>query len=268
MGAELPGWRLVRIESQNAFANMAIDEAILTARIASFVPNTVRFYQWKTSAVSIGRFQKIENEVQLRNCKSLGVDVVRRITGGGAVYHDAENEITYSVVAGERELQSQDVATAYRKIYSGLVEALNILGLTADFEKGNDRTCPNLTIRGRKISGSAQCHKRGVVLQHGTLLLDVNLEKMFTLLRVPWATTCLDIVNVAKNKITSIANEIGKTPSLDKVHQALIDGYGKAMNTDFAVEGLTPYERELARRLGEEKYGTEDWNFRGKNLNA
>ncbi len=72
-------WRLLRLEAHNAFMNMAIDEAILQARLAGEVPDTLRFYRWNPSAVSIGRFQKIENEVNLEECKKHGVDVVRRM---------------------------------------------------------------------------------------------------------------------------------------------------------------------------------------------
>lgn len=246
--------------------NMAIDEAVLTAKIDNRVPNTLRLYCWKPSAVSIGKFQVIENEVQVDNCKKLGVDVVRRITGGGTVYHDAENEITYSVVADKASLETQDIAAVYAKIYAGLVETLRILGITADFNEGNARTCPNLTVRGRKISGSAQCHKSGVVLQHGTLLFDVNLKRMFTLLRVPWAKTCMEVVNVAKDKITSINDELGRAASMEKVSQAWIEGFQKGLNMKLAAGELTSYERELAQRLCTKKYGTDNWNTQGKDL--
>jgi lipoate-protein ligase A len=262
----LADWRLLKLETHDAFMNMAIDEAVLTAKIETRVPNTLRLYCWKPSAVSIGKFQVIENEVQVDNCKKLGVDVVRRITGGGTVYHDAENEITYSVVADKASLETQDIAAVYAKIYAGLVETLRILGITADFNEGNAKTCPNLTVRGRKISGSAQCHKSGAVLQHGTLLLDVNLKRMFTLLRVPWAKTCMEVVNVAKDKITSINDELGRAASMEKVSQAWIEGFQKGLNMKLAAGELTSYERELAQRLCTKKYGTDNWNMQGKNL--
>jgi len=262
----LADWRLLKLETHDAFMNMAIDEAVLTAKIENRVPNTLRLYCWKPSVVSIGKFQVIENEVQVDNCKKLGVDVVRRITGGGTVYHDAENEITYSVVADKASLETQDIAAVYAKIYAGLVETLRILGITADFNEGNAKTCPNLTVRGRKISGSAQCHKSGVVLQHGTLLLDVNLKRMFTLLRVPWAKTCMEVVNVAKDKITSINDELGRAASMEKVSQAWIEGFQKGLNMKLAAGELTSYERELAQRLCTKKYGTDNWNMQGKDL--
>jgi lipoate-protein ligase A len=244
--------------------NMAIDEAILKARIENLVPNTLRLYRWEPSAVSIGKFQKIENEVQIGNCRMQGVDIVRRITGGGTVYHDAENEVTYSVIAKKKDLNANDITVVYAKIYAGLAEAIKILGLNADFSEGNVKTCPNLTVKGKKISGSAQSHKSGVVLQHGTLLLDVDLEKMFTLLRVPWANTCMQVVNVAKHKITSIRKELGNDVTITEVYPALIKGFQKALNIQLVEGKLTPYERGLADKLYKEKYVTDDWNFHGK----
>jgi len=87
-------WRLLECKTNDASMNMATDEAILRARINDEIPNTVRFYRWNPSAISIGKFQDIENEVQLEDCGKCGVDVIRRITGGGTVYHDAQGELT------------------------------------------------------------------------------------------------------------------------------------------------------------------------------
>lgn len=257
-------WRLLKFETHNAYMNMAIDEAILEARIRGSAPNTIRFYRWKPSAVSIGRFQRIEDEVYLENCQGHGVDVVRRITGGGTVYHDVDGEITYSVVASKEDLNAKDITEVYAKIYAGIVEALRILGLKADFSEGDARACPNLTINGKKISGSAQCHKSNVVLQHGTILVDVNLEKMFTSIRVPWAKTCMEVIGIAKNKITSIKAELGKEVPHVMVHEALIEGFQKALKTTLEKGDLTKYEGELAEKLCREKYATAEWNIYGK----
>jgi len=247
---------------------MAIDEAILTARTRNLAPNTIRFYRWNPSAVSIGKFQNIENEVQLDKCKKYGVDVVRRITGGGTVYHDSEDEITYSVVANKKDLKVENINDVYAKFYGGIAEALKILGANADFNEGNAKTCPNLTVKGKKISGSAQSHKKGVALQHGTLLVDVDLEKMFTFLRVPWAKTCAEVVNVAKQKITSIHKEVERAVSIKEVEQALIQGFRRALKIELVNSELTVYERELAEKLCKQKYSTNDWNFHGKSSDA
>lgn len=260
------GWRLLKLETYNAFMNMAIDEAILRARIENLVPNTLRFYRWKPSAVSIGRFQNIENEVQLDNCKKYGVSVVRRITGGGTVYHDVEDEITYSVVVRKSDLNATDITSVYAKIYDGLTAAIKIVGLQADFNVGDSKHCPNITINGRKISGSAQSHKHRVVLQHGTFLVGVDLRKMFTFLRVPWAKTCTEVVSVAQRKITSIREELGRTVSITEVNEALINGFQKAFNMKLIDGELSTHERGLAEKLCKEEYATDDWNFNGRSV--
>lgn len=258
-------WRLLRLEIYSASMNMAIDEAVFRARGRNLVPSTIRFYRWNPSAVSIGRFQRIEEEVRLDDCRKFGVDVVRRISGGGAVYHDSKDEITYSVVATKEDLEAHDITMIYAKMCSGLVKAAELLGLRADLSEGNLNACPNLTVRGKKLSGNAQSHKGGVVLQHGTFLLDANLERMFTFLRVPWAKTHMEAVSVAKRKITSLKNELGSEIPMEHVERALVDGFQESLNVEFVEDRLTTHELKFAKKLREEKYDAYDWNFYGKN---
>jgi lipoate-protein ligase A len=244
--------------------NMAIDEAILRARIQSAVPNTLRFYRWNPSTVSVGRFQNVEKEVQLDNCRKHNVDVVRRITGGGTVYHDAKDEITYSVIARKEDLGAEEIAAVYSRIYAGLAEALRILGIQADFNQGTAKACPNLTVNGKKISGSAQAHRSGAFLQHGTLLSKVNLERMFTFIRVPWAKTRVQIVSIAENRITSVNAELGKTVSAAQLRDSLVKGFEKALGSKLMSGELIAGELELSDHLCQEKYATDDWNFQGR----
>jgi lipoate-protein ligase A len=183
--------------------NMAIDEAILNARVADKVPNTLRFYRWSPSAVSIGKNQNPNEQVYLENCKKLGVDVVRRISGGGAVYHDFEGEVTYSVVAKVSDLGSADVTSVYTKIYGAVYDALRLLGVPADYSGGDAKNCPNLAVAGKKISGSSQVITRGVVLQHGTLLRSVDIDKMFQLLQLKDAS-CTLAADIGRRKITGL----------------------------------------------------------------
>jgi lipoate-protein ligase A len=256
-------WRLIEVHVGDAFTNMAIDEAITVARINDVVPNTLRLYRWKPSAVSIGRFQDLFNEVHADDCRQQGVDLVRRITGGGAVYHSCQNEITYSVIAREKDFGSADVIYAYSKICNGLAEAAKILGICAESNQGDPRNCPNIAVGGKKISGSAQYHRGGVLLQHGTFLLDVNLKEMFTFLRVPWAKTVDDVVCVAKDRLTSIGKELKRDVGIKEASEALVQGFRKVLGLEFMNEGLTKEERQLASKLRSEKYSTEKWNTKG-----
>jgi len=255
---------MVRLKVEDAFTNMAIDEAMLRARIEETVPNTIRFYRWRPSAVSIGRFQDIFQQVYLENCKKYGVDVVRRISGGGAVYHDYGGEITYSVVVSEKDLGSQDMVAAYHLICNGLVEAAKTLNVRAGFNLGDPTHCPNITINNRKISGSAQSRKKGVLLQHGSFLVDLDLNKMFALLRVPWAKTLTDVLSVAQKRLTSIKQERGSTVSSGEAFQALSTGFQKALNIQLIGGELTSFEQNLAEKLRKEKFATDNWNLKGR----
>ena len=256
-------WRLLALETNNAFMNMAVDEAILNARIAGEVPNTLRFYRWQPSAVSVGRNQNPENEVYLDACKQLGVDVVRRISGGGTVYHDFEGEVTYSVVAKTSDLGSNDITVVYVKIYGAITDAFRLLGVTADFSGGDSKNCPNLTVNDRKISGSSQTLTRGVVLQHGTVLRSVDLPKMFQLLKLK-DVSCTQAADIAKRKITSIQTELGHKISPDTVANALAQGFRAILKIQLEEGKLTPTELELANKLYKEKYMTKEWNLDGK----
>ncbi|UCC33542.1 MAG: lipoate--protein ligase family protein [Candidatus Bathyarchaeota archaeon] len=258
-------WRMLRLEIRKAFMNMAIDEAVLKARIAGMVPNTLRFYRWKPSAVSLGRFQRASDEVHVEDCRRRGIDIVRRITGGGAVYHDYEGEITYSVIVSEEDVGSKDVVSAYNIICRGLVEAAKILGVTADFNLGDPEQCPNITVDRRKFSGSAQLHRRGVLLQHGTFLVQTDLKKMFTFLKVPWAKSLEDVLRVAQKRLTSIESELQSSISNEEAHEALTRGFQKAFDTELVEGNLTDYEEGLAEELCKEKYATDAWNFKGDN---
>ncbi len=257
-------WRLLSLNTHDAFMNIAIDEAILNARIAEQVPNTLRFYRWQPSAVSVGKNQNPENEVYLDACKQQGVDVVRRISGGGTVYHDFDGEVTYSVVAKTEDFGSNDLIAVYLKIYEAITDALRILGVSADFSSGDAKNCPNLTVNGKKISGSSQTITRGVVLQHGTILRSVDLPKMFQLLRLKDAS-CTQATDIAKRKITSIQTELGHKIAPETIVNALAQGFKAIIKIQLEEGELTSSELENADKLYKEKYSTTEWNFSGKN---
>ena len=260
----MPGrrWRLLELETHNAYMNMAIDEAILMARVMGEVPNTVRFYRWEPSAVSLGMFRPID-DVDLEACKRLGVDIVRRPTGGGTVYHDREGEITYSVVVDAETLGNPDVMGSYALICSGLIEACRLLGLEARLHPGGPRACPNVIIRGKKISGNAQVWRKGVILQHGTFLVKVDLAQMFTVLKAPWPLPLEEVVRRAGKKITSIERELGKPVSIHEAYEALKEGFSRAFSVELVPGRLTGLEIKLARELYREKYSREEWNLIG-----
>jgi lipoate-protein ligase A len=243
--------------------NMAIDEAILQSRMENLVPNTLRLYQWKPSAVSVGKNQNLNDAVFVDNCRKLGVDIVRRNSGGGTVYHDQTGEVTYSVTAQTRDL-GEDLTAVYTQIYAAVTDALRLLGISADYSPGDQKNCPNLTVNTRKISGSAQTIKRNIIQQHGTLLLSVNVPRMFQLLRVPFTDDCSLAAQVAQRKITSIQNELGHAVTAETAANAFTQGFKAALKIQLNPTQLTQYEQALAQKLCTRKYATDSWNQNGK----
>src|SRR4030042_4393319 len=125
------GWRFIDTGINNGFTNMAIDEAILDAHLRGLVPPTLRLYRWSPSALSIGYFQRLDEDVYQEKCSELGIDVVRRLTGGRAVLH--QNELTYSIIASEKYGLPKSVEQSYKLLSKGLIAAYRILGLEVCF---------------------------------------------------------------------------------------------------------------------------------------
>jgi len=232
---------------------MAIDEAIMIARIEGKVPDTVRLYAFSPSSVTIGRFQSVRHDVNLDEARKLRIPVVRRITGGGSVFHDEFGEITYSVVVGEDLHPAlRNVETSYRYLAGPLVDALESLGLKAGFSGLND-----VVANGKKISGSAQTRRKGIILQHGTFMYSTRLEILGKVLRVPRAKLADKGVSSIWERVTTLERE-GIKLNRWEAYELLKGSFFNAFELE---EGeLTDYELELAGRLIEERYGNREWN--------
>ena len=257
-------WRLIPLQTHNAFMNMAIDEAILQSRVENLTSNTIRLYQWQPSAVSIGKNQNPNETVYMDNCRKLGVDIVRRNSGGGTVFHDQTGELTYSVTAQTQDLKATDITEVYTSIYAAITDALRLLGIPADYNSGDQKNCPNLTVNTRKISGSAQTVKRNIFQQHGTLLLNANLPLMFQLLHTKNTENCSTAAQIAQRKITSVQNELKHRVTAETAANALIQGFKAILKINLNPAQLTLYEQALANKLCNSKYATDNWNQNGK----
>lgn len=237
---------------------MALDEAIVIARSKGLVPNTLRFFRWEPSAVSIGYFQGLEEEVDIEACKRLGVDYVRRRTGGGAVYHERDGELTYSIIMNEdHPLISRDFQKTYETLCSGLVRGLRLLGVPAEFKPIND-----IVVEGKKISGNAQTRGMNVVHQHGTILREVNPTIMFTVLKVPSEKIRDKMIKSAEERVTSINRYLKRDVSFEELKEALIRGFKEALRIELEPGETTGFEEEMADKLKREKYSTREWNFK------
>ncbi len=249
-------WRLLQTGYDSASSNMAIDNAILIANSKGRVPPTVRFYGWVPPAISIGYFQSLTNEVDIDVCKRLGVGYVRRITGGGAVYH--EKEVTYSIVVPESHPEiPKNIIQSYGRICGAVIRGLGFMGIESDYAPIND-----IVAGGRKISGNAQTRKAGTVLQHGTVLMDVDVDKMFSLLKVPNEKIKDKLIADVKQRVTSIRHMVGKDVSFEDVTSAMIRGFQEEFHVKLVEGSLCEEELSLAKEFEKECFSTEKWNFK------
>lgn len=207
----------------------------------------LRIYGWKPPAVSIGYFQSMDLEIDVHECRRRGIDLVRRITGGGAVYH--EDELTYSFLTNAF---SNDIMQSYISICNPVVQAIRKLGFDARFAPLNDIVIG----KGIKVSGNAQTRRMNVLLQHGTVLLDVNVEKMFRFLRVPSEKIKDKLIHDVKKRVT------GLNRSFDEVAQNLKMSFSEGFDAELLSDRLTAEEYSRVHSLIEEKYSSDSWNWR------
>ncbi|MGQ9513648.1 MAG: lipoate--protein ligase family protein [Thermoproteota archaeon] len=251
-----PKWRLLLTGLGDPYMNMAIDESILFHRSRGENLPTVRLYGWSKPTISIGYFQVLEEEIDLRKAMELGIGYVRRISGGGAVLH--ENEVTYSVVVSEEDpIIPRDIQNSIKLICGGVMEGLKRLGINAEFKPVND-----VIVGGKKISGSAQTRKLHTILQHGTVLMDVNYQKIISVLIRSAKRMKQRTVDELKKHIVGVNDLLGWRVNYERLSEELAKGFEEALNVKLVSGQLTPSEQELASQFAQSKYSTREWNQR------
>ena len=267
-------WRLLETGFCEATFNMAVDEAILLSCIQGEAPPTLRFYGWRPAAVSVGYFQSMLKEVDVEACKKLDIDYVRRPTGGRAVLHDVE--LTYSIVVPEGTSPlPEGLLGSYRMISEAIQEGLRVLGVEATIvsSKSGNRTrassaaCFNistqceLAVGGRKIVGSAQLRRGKTILQHGSIPLDLDANRLFTVLKVPVGEQRVCLIQQAQERMTGLRQILGRAVTFAELAQALKTGWERRFETELVPGELSPQEKKLSEKLAREKYSSREWNF-------
>ena len=252
-------------EPTDGATNMAVDEAVWLGRRAGASPPTVRFFAWAPPTISLGYGQPLARDVDVEACRALGIGIVRRPTGGSAIYHDSpERELTYSVVAAADDIGggARDLLHSYQWIGRALVAGLRALGApvemvgvardegaTPAFCFARTGSC-EIELGGKKVVGSAQRRHGATFLQHGAVLLGVDeprLRAVFPTTRDPLAT------------LTTLEAALGHRPKFDDVCAALTAAFEREHGLDLRPDGLTPDETVTVTRLVEEKYTTAEW---------
>ncbi|HDN18329.1 MAG TPA: lipoate--protein ligase family protein [Candidatus Bathyarchaeota archaeon] len=248
-------WRLLDLEFKDPYMNLAVEEAIPRAVGERKAPPTLRLWR-NDKTVVIGCFQKAEQEVDLDTCREMGIKVVKRFTGGGAVYHDHGN-LNYALSLPKDYLGvPQDYFEIYRHICGAVVLSLNNLGVPASFTPVND-----ITVNGMKISGTAASMRWGAIFLHGCLLVSTNLEILANVLKPPPQKFQHKAVKSVRKRVTNISEYLGRKVSMEEVKSFIINGFSEWFSIEFETGTLTQYEKELSKSLYSTKYSRDEWNL-------
>ncbi|EIL94042.1 lipoate--protein ligase family protein [Rhodanobacter spathiphylli] len=172
-------WQLIHTTPQSPTLHMALDDVLTHEVGAGRRAPTLRIWEWASPAVVIGRFQSLRNEVDAEAAQRHGIEVVRRVSGGGAMFIEPGNTITYSIYAPKSLVKDLSFQEAYAFLDEWVLEALAELGIKAWYQPLND-----ITSEGGKIAGAAQVHRGGAVLHHVTMAYDIDAAKMLDVLRI------------------------------------------------------------------------------------
>jgi len=266
-------WRVLPYGSWTAAENMAIDEAVFRVRRQFKMPTTLRWYSWRSPALSVGYFQDIRREIDVEACSRAQLDIVRRPTGGKAVLH--EDDLTYAVISGEGDpLFPPDILGTYRVIGRCLSRGFAEIGVDVRMAMAGrngrgDASCfasPSryeLLVQGRKICGSAQVRSQGCFLQHGSVLLDFSPEKHAVFLKTNGGGPGR-LEQLLRFSVTSLREELGRAVDAAELCALFQRGFSAALGVDLREGDLSPEEERWRDRLLAKKYSNPEWNLEGR----
>ena len=231
-------WRLVDTGVRRAAENFAFNRAILEARKQGVVPSTLRFLQFPPSAL-LGFHQSAEQELDLDYCAASGVDIQRRVTGGGAIYMD-KTQLGWELYLHRDDVGTADMGAIARRICEAAARAISSFGVQAVFRPRND-----IEVGGRKISGTGGAFDDDVLLYQGTLLAEFDAEKMVRILRIPAEKLADKAVRDARERVVSLKELLGKAPSLAEMKAAIAASFAQEFGVEFASGEIAPEEQRL-----------------------
>ena len=259
-------WRFIYSGLCDPYTNMAIDEAILLNYSSGRVLPALRIYGWNPPAFSIGYSQKAEEVLDLERCKKEGVLFVRRITGGGIIFHHLE--VTYSLTCFKQEINAfGSVKDGFKIICSFLLNTYKKLGLIPHFAidikppaLGKSPFCfssyedYDIMVGGKKIGGNAQKRKRDLIFQHGSIPLELKTDIFMPYLR--------NKIDGLEEKVCSLTEALSREITFEELADTIKKSFKETFSIDLIEQGLIPEEEKLALKLKKEKYATDDWNLK------
>ncbi len=270
-------WRFIDSGDCSPAYNMALDEALLTWHSEGGIPPTLRFYSWNPATLSIGYFQNIEKDINLEVVKERKLGLVRRLTGGRAVLHD--QELTYSVIVSEEKMP-KTVIDAYRVISQGILEGFKLLGFDAylsvpqteqeleRLKNPQSAVCFDasswyeLVVEGRKVVGSAQTRQKGVILQHGAILLDLDEDLLFSVFRYENEQKKERMQQEFRSKAVAINKLSNRQVTMEEAKSAFRHGFEHGLQIKLEQHILTEEENVYVQQLMKEKYEQDEWNYK------
>lgn len=272
-------WHFINSGKCSAAYNMALDEALLDWHSQGKIGPVLRFYEWEPATLSIGYFQSVEKEIDLAQVEKHGLGFVRRPTGGRGVLH--EHELTYSVIVREDYPDMPETVTeAYRVISGGILEGFRNLGLNANFSIPNNERekdelkkpksgvcfdAPSwyeLVVEGKKVAGSAQTRQKGVILQHGAILLRMDEDKLVSLFKFKTEALRARVRRSLPQKAVAIDRLMDKVPSMERCVDAFSAGFESALNITLEPLQLSAEQEQYVKEIEQRKYGNDEWTYR------
>lgn len=243
-------WQLLREGPEQPLQHMALDAVITDEVGAGLRPPTLRIWEWAAPAVVIGRFQSLRNEVDPAGAARHGVEVVRRVSGGGAMFVEPGNTITYSISAPQEFVAGMSFQESYEFLDSWVIKALHDLGIKAWYQPLND-----ITSEGGKIGGAAQARRGKAVLHHVTMSYDIDADKMVEVLRIGREKLSDKGTTSAKKRVDPLRSQTGlaRDVIIDRMLQTF------ASMAPLELVPLSEATRAAARTQVDEKFGTEEW---------
>lgn len=272
-------WHFINSGKCSPSYNMALDEALLEWHSQGEIGPVLRFYEWEPAALSIGYFQKVDKEIDLDAVEKHGLGFVRRPTGGRGVLH--EHELTYSVIVTEDYPGMPETVTeAYRVISGGVLQGFRNLGLHAEFsvpvteEQNNDLKKPKsavcfdapswyeLVVEGKKVAGSAQTRQKGVILQHGAILLGLDEEKLISLFKFDSEESRERMRKSLPEKAVAVDRLTNREISMQECVDAFAKGFEAALEIELHPLELSPEQLLFVKDIEQRKYANKDWTFK------
>lgn len=243
-------WQLVHPEPLMPLQHMALDQVMLDEVAAGRRAPTLRIWEWAAPAVVIGIFQSLKNEVDAQAARAAGIQVVRRISGGGAMFIEPGNTITYSIYAPLSLVEGMSFQEAYACMDDFVLQALGDLGIRAWYQPLND-----ITSDGGKIGGAAQARRGGALLHHVTMAYDIDAAKMLRVLRIGREKLSDKGTTSAAKRVDPLRSQTGLPR--EAIIRRMVDTFRNRHG--LWDDALTAGERTAAESLIREKFGTEAW---------